>query len=143
MTKPRADAADIFLTQLRVAGIVGAVREYRFAAEHVGRHPGVKERLKRAGLQDWRLDLSWPSIKVACEVDGGVYVMGGHNRGAHMESDRAKLSSAVAMGWAVLTVTPRHVKQGRALQWVEAVLALRGYPKGADLPPRWIEDNVS
>ena len=34
-------------------------REYRFAARHVGQGPGVRQRLKDAGLRDWRFDFAW------------------------------------------------------------------------------------
>lgn len=121
------DAADTLAAQVRMVGLPVAVRELRFCRETVGDHKGVRARLAKAGLQDWRFDLSWPSLKVAAEVDGGGYVNGGHNRGAHMESDCAKLSTAVAMGWRVLRVTPKQVKDGRALKWVEAAISMPNY----------------
>lgn len=118
------DAAAVFAAQIGMVGLPAPVRELRFAAEATGgTGKGSRARLAAAGMQDWRFDLAWPDKRVAVEVDGGGFVNGGHNRGAHMESDCAKLSTAVALGWRVLRVTPRQVKDGRALKWVEAVIA--------------------
>lgn len=120
--KPR-DAADTLALQIRMAGFAPAEREYRFAAIAAGgTGKGVRERLARARLQDWRFDVAWPEPKVAVEVDGGGFTQGRHSRGAGMESDCAKLSTAVAMGWRVLRVTPAQVTDGRALTWIEQTL---------------------
>ena len=89
-------------------------REYRF-------HP----------VRKWRFDLAWPELRVALEVDGGVYVSGAHNRGPHVESDCEKFSEAAALGWRVLRVTPRHVRDGRALVWLRGALEYGG---GLDRP---------
>jgi len=134
------DAAAPLVQQLSMVGAPTPAREYRFGAEAAGgAGKGLRMRLATAGLQDWRFDIAWPHAKLAVEVDGGGFVNGGHNRGAHMESDCAKLSTAVAMGWRVLRVTPRQVKDGRALKWVEAALAGAIDPA----PPRYALDHCS
>jgi hypothetical protein len=56
------------------------------------------------------------------EVDGGAYIGGRHTSGPGFEADCEKLSSAAALGWRVLRVTPRHVHDGRALTWLLAAL---------------------
>ena len=122
MKRKPVDAAILLADHVRLAGLGAAVREYRFAAEHVGMGAGIRERLLRAGLQDWRFDLAWPDVKLACEVDGGAFTAGRHSRGAGMRSDCEKQSTAVSMGWRVLRVLPEHVKSGRALQWIERAL---------------------
>lgn len=88
-------------------------REYRF-------HPSRR----------WRFDLAWPEYRVAVEVDGGVYTRGedGQQGGRHQrpegfERDCEKVSTAAAIGWRVLKVTPRQVQDGRAVQWVAQALA--------------------
>jgi hypothetical protein len=132
------DAAAKFAGQLRMAGAPEPVREYRFAAEYVGLGPGLRERLLWAHMQDWRFDLCWPSQKVACEVDGGGWTGGRHSRGVGMESDCAKLSTAVVLGWRVLRVTPKHVKSGQAYTWVCACLSFHdgAWEPRVDLPPK-------
>jgi hypothetical protein len=65
----------------------------------------------------WRFDLSWPFFAqighntnkkggIAVEVDGGIWIRGGHNRGAQMKKDWEKRNTAVAMGWKIITVEP-------------------------------------
>lgn len=54
----------------------------------------------------WRFDLSWPHNKVAVEVDGGIWIRGGHNRGAQMKKDWEKRNAAAALGWRILYFEP-------------------------------------
>lgn len=91
--------------QLRAAGIEQPAGQFRF-------HPARR----------WRFDLAFESQKLAVEIDGGVYVGGGHTRGAQFERDREKDAEAMLLGWRVLRVTPRHVKDGRALRWIMEAL---------------------
>jgi len=80
----------------------------------------------------WRFDLAWTELPmgaglmwcpdVAVEVDGGVYVQGRHSRGKGIEADMEKIATAMTMGWRVLRVTPRHIRSGQALNWIEALL---------------------
>lgn len=97
-----------FLTQWRLLApdASAPVEEYRFAAAHVGLGPGIRKRLKAAGLQDWRFDFCWfvPN-KVAVECDGGIYTRGRHTRGKGFEGDIRKINAAQRLGWTVYRVT--------------------------------------
>lgn len=120
-------AVDLLAFQIRACRLETPEREYRFAAIACGgTGEGVRRRLLLAGLRDWRFDFAWTAALVALEMDGGGFVGGGHNRGSGMRSDCEKLSTAVSFGWRVLRVTPDHVKNGRALRWLIATLALAG-----------------
>jgi len=55
----------------------------------------------------WRLDIAWPENKIAIEVQGGIWMAGGHNRGAQMKKDWEKHNTATAMGWRVLFCEPK------------------------------------
>lgn len=55
----------------------------------------------------WRLDLAWPEVRVAVEIQGGVYVRGKHVQGDGAEKDYEKLNEAQLLGWIVLQTTPR------------------------------------
>lgn len=69
-------------------------REYRF-------HP----------TRQFRFDFAWPVQKRAVEIEGGIWVMGGHTRGKHFISDCDKYNLAVLMGWKVLRFTGDHLKK--------------------------------
>jgi very-short-patch-repair endonuclease len=51
-------------------------------------------------VRKWRFDYAWPVQKVAVEIDGGQWRVGGgrHNT----DADREKLNSAACAGWCVL-----------------------------------------
>ena len=67
----------------------------------------------------WRLDVAWPDQRIAVEVDGGGWINGRHSRGAGMEKDAEKYAEAVLLGWRVFRTTPRQVKDGLTLRWLE------------------------
>ena len=68
--------------------VIGYVKEYRF-------HP----------TRMWRFDFAFPDLKIAIELEGGVYTRGAHTRGAHYKSDCEKYNSASILGWVVLRYT--------------------------------------
>lgn len=73
--------------------------------------------------EDWLSMTRRPIILV--EIDGGGYVAGRHSRGAGIERDCEKTSAAAILGYRVIRVTPKHVDDGRALEWIKAALGLQ------------------
>lgn len=74
----------------------------------------------------WRIDIL-VADSVAVEVDGGGWIMGRHSRGAGIEKDAEKSAHIAMAGYRLIRVTPKHVKSGEALQWIEAaILPQRG-----------------
>ena len=73
----------------------------------------------------YRADFCWPERKLLVEVDGGLWLPGGgrHNRAKGYAADAAKLNLAAVMGYRVLRVCAEHIEDGRALCWIQAVLA--------------------
>lgn len=83
-------------------GLPGPVLEYKF-------HPERK----------WRFDFAWNEFKrdphsgdtewkrVALEVQGGIWIHGGHNRGAGLQKEHEKRNEAAALGWRILYVEPK------------------------------------
>ena len=53
----------------------------------------------------WLFDRAWPEVKIAVELEGGVYTEGRHTRGKGFEGDCEKYNTAQAMGWVVLRFT--------------------------------------
>jgi len=57
-------------------------------------------------VRRWRFDYAFPEVKVAIELEGGVWSNGAHTRGKHYISDMEKYNSAVELGWVVLRYLP-------------------------------------
>jgi very-short-patch-repair endonuclease len=70
-------------------GLPAPVLEYKF-------HPTRK----------WRFDYAWPELRIALEVEGGVWTGGRHTRGSGFLKDVKKYNAAAALGWRVLRCTP-------------------------------------
>ncbi len=82
------------------------VPEYRF-------HPKRK----------WRFDYAWPEQKVALEIEGGIWTLGRHTRGAGFRADMEKYNEAGRAGWRVFRFTPDRFKTGEAHQFMKEVFA--------------------
>lgn len=119
---PRIKGEKLLALHIFAAGLPVPQREYRWAAEHVKLGRGVRERLKGAGLQDWRFDFAWPELMVAMEVDGGTWSRGRHVRGKGFEGDCRKCNEAQLRGWCVLRVTTDMVASGEARDLLERVI---------------------
>ena len=72
----------------------------------------------------WTFDVAFPHLRLAIEVDGGLYLPGGagHTRGKAREDDMEKDAEAMILGWRVLRVSPTHVRTGIAVQWIDRIL---------------------
>jgi len=83
----------------------------------------------------WRFDFAWPDLRLAVEVDGGIWIPGGgrHNRGAGYEADVEKLNVAVILGWRVLRFTPRHLANGSAITAIRLCVRSHGHAEGTPL----------
>jgi len=65
----------------------------------------------------WRFDYAWfvhngIAVKIAIEIDGGIWTHGAHVRGKHYLSDMTKLNEAAKLGWRVFRFTPEQFKKG-------------------------------
>lgn len=67
-------------------------KEYRF-------HPERK----------WRFDYAIPDLKIAIEIDGGVWINGRHNRASGYIKDMQKFNIAASLGWLILKFTPEEM----------------------------------
>lgn len=96
------------LAQIAAARLLPCVPQYVF-------HPTRK----------WRFDFAWPEILFAVEVNGGIYVRGGHSRGAGQEKDMEKIAEAAILGWTTIAVSSNQIKSGEALRWIGLIVAGR------------------
>ena len=90
-----------------VPSFMGSIPEYRF-------HPTRK----------CRFDHAWPDKKLALEIDGGLFINGGHSRGESRERDYEKDAEAMMLGWRVLRVSRGQFRDGHAAVWVKTILDL-------------------
>jgi hypothetical protein len=56
---------------------------------------------------------------ILLEVQGAIWVKGGHSTGAGITRDAEKLNLATLAGYSSLVVTKEHIKSGQALRWVQ------------------------
>lgn len=73
----------------------------------------------------WRFDYAIPGLRVAVEIDGGVWTYGRHNRASGYINDMAKFNEAAAMGWTVLKFTPDEKFTAAALDTIRRALEAR------------------
>lgn len=105
--KKHKSSVPALLAQIKMLGLPMPQPEYRFD-----------------GRRMWRLDLVWLSSrrKLAIEVDGGGFVAGRHGRGTGIEADAEKFAHAAIAGFLVIRVTPKQIKSGQAVRWIETLL---------------------
>ena len=104
--KSPRNAKDAFTLLLRQHIGVECVKEYRF-------HPTRK----------WRFDYAFPSIRVAIEIDGGVWINGRHNRPSGFLGDMEKFNAAATLGWVVLKFTPQEQYSQKTLELITQTIA--------------------
>ena len=101
-----SDLEDQLEFQLKSVKITGFTREYKF-------HP------KRR----WRLDFAWVDQKIGVEVEGGIWLpRSGHNTGVGISRDVEKGNSLTLLGWKLIRVTGKMIKNGEALNLIESIL---------------------
>lgn len=111
--------------QLKALKVASPVREFRFAAHHVGEGPGIRKRLQAAGLKNWAFDFAWPDLMLAAEVEGGAFTGGRHTRGPGFTEDLLKYHHAQRLGWTVYRCGSKLIDTGDAARLIQA-LAARG-----------------
>ena len=93
------------LAQIRMVGLPEPVREYRAI-------PGRR----------FRFDFAWPDKMLLCEVQGAIFVKGGHSTGVGIMRDHEKNNLAVIQGWRVIYVNSKTIDSGKAVAEIEEAL---------------------
>lgn len=94
------------LEQLRIAGLPAPRSMFH-----------EKGQLRFHQTRRWKFDLAWEDVKVAVELQG----FGSHTSVTGLTGDSEKACEAAVLGWTVLPVLYKQVRDGRALKWIEAV----------------------
>lgn len=95
--------------QIRDSGLPSPQIEYHF-------HP----------TRDWRFDFAWPDIKLALEVEGGIYNGGRHVTPKGFEGDCEKYNEATCLDWRVIRVTSKMINSSelKALTLITRMIRL-------------------
>ncbi|MDR0658840.1 MAG: endonuclease domain-containing protein [Mediterranea sp.] len=104
----KAPVRDVFTTICKTDIGVDCVKEYKF-------HP----------VRKWRFDYCIKSLKIAIEVDGGVWINGRHNRASGYLKDLEKFNAAASMGWVVLKFTPDDMYKTKTLNVIRETVKNR------------------
>lgn len=74
-------------------------------------HTGVEwtEEHKFDPKRRWRFDYAQIDLKIAIEIEGGVWINGRHTRGSGYLSDMEKYNAAQILGWRVFRFPPQFV----------------------------------
>lgn len=91
----------------RECGLPTPLEEYQF-------HPDRK----------WRFDFAFPFEKVALEVDGGIWIGGGHNRGAQLKKTWEKENEANAIGWHIFKCEPKDLCSKSVVEFLKRAMKL-------------------
>lgn len=86
---------------IRTSNLPDPTREHKF-------HPTRK----------WRFDFAWIELKLALEVEGGLYGKSRHTSITGYTNDCEKYSFAALLGWRVLRCTVIHLKNGELRTWL-------------------------
>lgn len=113
-TGAKLSALEDLVEQIELSGLPSPGREFRF---HKTRR--------------WRFDLYWTKERVACEIEGGIWMRTstgfskGHAHPKRFESDCHKYNEAAILGWLVIRVTPKMIRAGEAIAHVRRALEIR------------------
>jgi very-short-patch-repair endonuclease len=69
--------------------------------------PVINHRFHHA--RRWMIDFSYPDRKIAIEIEGGLFVNGGHVRGAYYIDNMEKYNAETLLGWRLLRYAPGRV----------------------------------
>ena len=112
--------------QIKALQLTAPEREWRFARQIVGGGKDISDKLKRAGLKDWRFDFAWPELKFAVEVEGISPKGGGHQSVGGFRQDIEKYHVALYHGWIVYRTDMTQINNGQAVRLIQQQIDNRG-----------------
>ena len=101
---------ELFEQQMEAAGIPSYVKEHKFLAK-----------------RRFRFDFAWVDLKLAFELEGGVWTRGRHTSPIGYTRDCEKYNLAAIDGWTVLRATSGQVSEGKAIEWLIMYLNTKGF----------------
>jgi very-short-patch-repair endonuclease len=101
----RRELEELLAWQLKAMKLPSPKREFRF-------HP----------TRMWRVDFAWTEFMVVVEIEGLTHQGGRHQRIAGFEADAEKYMALERAGYKLLRLTPRLVRSGKGVRWINDVL---------------------
>lgn len=77
-------------------------------------------------VRRWQFDIAWPALKIALEVEGGIWSKGSHSRPQGIIRDICKYNQAQCLGWRVLRVVPELLCTNGTIEMVKKCMANHG-----------------
>lgn len=83
-------------------------------------------------LRRWRFDYAIPLLKIAIELQGGIWNNGKHSRGIGYINDCDKHNAAIEQGWLILSYTSHHLDNdpNAVIEQICRVIMLRSADSG-------------
>lgn len=92
--------------------------EDRFALELDVRSIAYIREYQALAPRRYRFDFYIPSMNLLIELQGGIWIRGGHTTGGGIQRDCRKMDEAVLAGYNVMHFTTRDVDDGYAIDAV-------------------------
>ena len=86
---------------------------------------GIPQPTREYKFDRYRFDFAWPPLKIAVEIDGGIFIGGDHVRGAGYERDCRKNNLAQLEGWVVLRATSNTVGSDEFIRFLIKMISRR------------------
>lgn len=100
-------------------GLPRPTPEYTFAKKL---EPAVLASLGLEKPRKWQIDWAFVPELLAVEVEGGYAAGGRHTSVSGFLKDMEKYNVLACLGWRLIRVTPRDVRSGAAVTWIQRAL---------------------
>ena len=70
-------------------------------------------------IRKWRFDFAIVDLKIAIEVEGGVWTKGRHTRGSGFINDTIKYNTATSMGWSILRFAATELYTKKTIDFIK------------------------
>jgi hypothetical protein len=108
---------DIVRAYFAERGLPPVSTEFKFAS-----HIRYEDKRGIERSRQWAFDFAWPIHKIALEVEGGIWLGGGHNRGRGMTKDMRKYNTATILGWRIIRVEPKEICMAETVNMIRALM---------------------
>lgn len=81
-----------------------------------------KTELRFHPVRKWRFDYANEQLKIAIEIEGGVWTGGRHVSGSGFMGDMEKYNEAVVLGWKLLRFTPEQMTKSATYETIRRLI---------------------